>query len=103
MGGLNEVQMKFSLFNFPETKLSDPTVSTRKKAYACKSSTTQISFTWFNSVLNIMGSKVSTVLKLATRIAAHVNLLLSEFFICKFFLFRYIYTYLSHVSGVANK
>lgn len=81
MGRLNGLQTKFSLFNFPETKLSDPMVSTRKKAYACKSSTAQISFTWFNSVLNIMGGKMSTVLKLATCIAAHVSLLLSEFFL----------------------
>lgn len=82
MGRLNGVQTKFSLFNFPETKLSDPMVSTRKKAYAYKSSTAQISFTWFNS--------------LAIRIAAHVNLLLSEFCYMQI-LFISIYIYLSLV------
>lgn len=93
MSRLNGVQMKFSLFNFSETKLSDPMVSTRKKAYAYKSSTAQISFTWFSSVLNIMGGKVSTVLKLATGIAAHVSLLLSEFFLYAHSFYFDIYIY----------
>lgn len=96
MGRPNGVQMKFSSFNFPETKLSDPMVSTPKKAYAYKSSIAQISFTWFNSVLNIMGGKASTVLKLATRIATHASFLLSEFFYMQI-LFIPIYIFISRM------
>lgn len=75
MSRLNGVQTKFSLFNFPETKLSDPMVSTRKKSLRLQvfDRPNIIYLVQFSPEYH--GGKMSTVLKLA-----HVNLLLSEIF-----------------------